>query len=183
MRISRFCVWLPLLMSGSLKSTNKLSIWPKNRRSWKYDRLSSNLDSCEGATHPARGWRVAVIAAASVTAFVLLLNTIFTIVAVIKFPNQNGIGTIYEGNCELVKRWDTAVHIGINVLGTALLAASSFTMQCLSSPTRAEVDQAHANRRSLEIGVVSFINLFYMRRRKGLLWLAMCLSTIPLHLL
>lgn len=130
-----------------------------------------------------RGWRKAVIAAAAVAGFVLAINTVFVIVTLVKFDTDEGVGIIYSGDCGLVKRWDTSLHLLINVLGTALLAASSFTMQCLSSPTRSEVDKAHAKRVSLEIGLASFYNLFYVKWWKAVTWLLLCLSTMPLHLL
>jgi len=124
-----------------------------------------------------------VITAAIVTGFVLLINTTFAILASVKFEVYDGVGTLYSGDCGLVKRWNTALHLLINLLGTALLGASSFTMQCLSSPTRSELDGAHAKRVSLEIGIASVKNLFHMRAWKGILWALLCFSTLPLHLL
>ena len=137
----------------------------------------------EYVASPFRGWRKAVILAAIVTGVVLLINIILAIVAAVKFTTFGGVGVIYTGDCSLVKRWNTALHLTINVLGTALLAASSFTMQCLSSPTRSELNAAHAKRVSLEIGITSVKNLFYMRPWKGVLWALLCFSTLPLHLL
>lgn len=133
--------------------------------------------------NPFRGWRKAVILAAVATGIVLLVNTGFAIVMAAKFPSNDGVGTIYTGDCGLVKRWNTALHLTINFLGTALLAASSFTMQCLSSPTRSEIDAAHAKRKSLDIGITSWKNLFHLHKWKGVLWWLLCLSTLPLHLL
>ncbi|KAK5086690.1 hypothetical protein LTR05_003858 [Lithohypha guttulata] len=133
--------------------------------------------------NPFRGWRKAVILAAIVTGIVLLVNTMFAVVMGAKFPAVDGVGTIYTGDCNLVKRWNTALHLTINFLGTALLAASSFTMQCLSSPTRSEVNAAHAKRKPLDIGIPSWKNLAHLQRWKGILWWLLCLSTLPLHLL
>ena len=121
--------------------------------------------------------------AAIVSGTVLLINIIFTMVLVAKHRTPDGLGVIYTGDCGLVERWNTALHLLINVLGTCLLAASSFTMQCLSSPTRSETDAAHVQRRDLDIGIVSFKNLFYMNWLKRSLWWALALSTLPLHLL
>ena len=132
---------------------------------------------------PFRGWRSGVVAAAIVTGVVVLINLIFLIVGVARFVPSDGLGVIYTGDCNLVKRWNTALHLLINLLGTAVLGASSFTMQCLSSPTRSEVDRAHAKKVPLDIGLASFKNLFYLDWRKGMLWWALTLSTLPLHLL
>lgn len=137
----------------------------------------------ESSQHRFRGWRRAVIAAAIVTAVVLCINVIFAIVVSAKYGADDGVGVIYAGDCGLVKRWDTALHLLINVLGTCLLAASSFTMQCLSSPTRSETDAAHAKRKTLDVGIPSFKNLWHLKKWKVCLWWGLAVSTMPLHLL
>lgn len=129
-----------------------------------------------------RGWRKAVVAAALITAVVLLANVILAITAAARYGTDAGIGVLYVGDCGLVERWNTALHLLINVLGTCLLCASSFTMQCLSSPSRSETDRAHSLRKPLDVGVPSLKNLFYMHRWKACLWWGLCLSTLPLHL-
>ncbi|KAK5070697.1 hypothetical protein LTR70_010474 [Exophiala xenobiotica] len=151
-------------------------------QSWKYARMRTWVSEPQTSSNPHRGWRKAVLAAALVTAIVLLINTILAIVAGTRSGAQDGVGTLFEGDCKVVEQWNTALHLVINVLGTCLLSASSFTMQCLSSPTRTETDRAHAKRQPLEIGVPSIKNLRHMHWRKGCLWWALCLSTLPLHL-
>lgn len=145
------------------------------------------LSSIEGqskASSPAhRGWRRAVITASIAAASVLLVNSALAITANLKYRPRDGVGTIYSGDCDVVKRWNTVTHLTINVLATVLLAASSYTMQCLNSPTRSEVDAAHAQGISLDIGVPNLKNFRYMAPWKTALWLCLCLSTIPLHLL
>lgn len=124
-----------------------------------------------------------MIKAAITTAIVLSLNLLFAFVVLFKYDSNDGVGILFEGDCGVVKRWDTALHLIINILSTALLAASGFTMQCLSSPTREEVDLAHKYRQSLEIGLLSLTNLFHMRTWKAVFWTLLCLSSMPLHLL
>lgn len=162
----------------------RISWWPyKLLRHDGPGRYFSLLDPKNGDP-PTRGWRKTVMIASAVTGIVLLTNVVLMIVASVRYPvHSDGVGLIYSGSCDRVNRWDTALHLMINLLGTVLLAASSFTMQCLSSPTRREVDAAHAKRVSLKIGVPSFTNLFYVRRWKAVVWLLLCLSTLPLHLL
>ena len=149
----------------------------------RYMRINPYITDGETSSSPYRGWRKAVILAAVVTGVVLMINLVFAVVTAVKYPARQGVGTLYTGDCTLIKRWDTALHLTINLLGTALLAASSFTMQCLCSPTRSEVDAAHAKRKSLDIGLQSWKNLFHMRYWKGILWGLLCFSTLPLHLL
>lgn len=127
--------------------------------------------------------RKAIVAAALLTGLVFLINLVLLLVGITRFKPIGGIGIIHTGECDTVRYWDMALHLLINVLGTALLGASSFTMQCLSSPTRSDVDRAHAKRISLEIGVASVKNLFRLNWKRGLLWWALALSSVPLHLL
>lgn len=66
-------------------------------------------------------------------------------------------------------------------MGTILLGASNYTMQCLSSPTRAEVDAAHSKGKYLDIGLPSLRNLRGWKRIVPYTFLV--LSTLPLHFL
>ena len=64
---------------------------------------------------------------------VLLVNFILLVAAGVKFHDniQQGVGTAYEGDCNVVSTLSTWLHIVINVLSALLLAASNYTMQCL----------------------------------------------------
>ena len=136
-----------------------------------------------GNNQPSRGWRKPVFAAAGLTGVVLFVNLVILLVGVTRFEPHEGVGTLYTGDCASVKRWDTALHLFINVLATAVLGASNFAMQCLSSPTRSEVDRAHSKRVALDIGLPSIKNLLHVKWQKGVLWSALALSSLPLHLL
>jgi hypothetical protein len=94
-------------------------------------------------------------------------------------------GVLVDGDCDRVKRLNIGLHLGINILSTILLAGSNYTMQCLSAPTRSEIDSAHNRKPSvyLDIGVPGIRNLGYISRRRVILWVALGLSSLPLHLL
>ncbi|KAL8708100.1 MAG: hypothetical protein Q9220_006954 [cf. Caloplaca sp. 1 TL-2023] len=55
-------------------------------------------------------------------------------------------------------------------------------MQCLSAPTRDEIDRAHQRQRWLDIGVPSIRNLRAMSWYRISLWFLLASSSIPLHL-
>jgi len=129
------------------------------------------------------GWRMGAVISACTAGGVLLVNLVFLVVAMVTVGQESGIGTLYKGDCNTVKRWDTVIHLILNLLGVAILAASNFTVQCISSPTRQELDKAHARRRPLDIGIPSAWNLRYMSWSKIILWFFLMLSTLPLHLL
>lgn len=75
------------------------------------------------------------------------------------------------------------LHLAINVLGTILLGASNYCMQCLSFPTRDEVNKAHSRGAWLDIGVPSVRNLRQISSKRLALWWLLAVSSIPLHFL
>jgi len=87
---------------------------------------------------------------------------------------------MYEGECGTVRKVDSWLHIAINAMGTILLGASNYTMQCSSSPTLSEVDVANSKGQYLDIGLPSLKNL---TRRKIVLFTFLIVSTMPLHFL
>lgn len=56
-------------------------------------------------------------------------------------------------------------------------------MQCVSAPTRPEIDRFHAKGKYLDIGVPSVRNLRAIPWFKVALWWALGLSSVPLHLM
>jgi hypothetical protein len=92
---------------------------------------------------------------------IMVINIILTVIAVaLAYTGSSKSGNveravIYEGSCSLIDDWKIGLHFLINVLSTALLAASNYAMQCLCAPTRAAVDRAHAKNRWLDVGVLS----------------------------
>lgn len=54
-------------------------------------------------------------------------------------------------------------------------------MQCLTSPTREEVDAAHSRGKVLDIGIPSVQNLRAISTERRVLWAILALSALPLH--
>jgi hypothetical protein len=54
-------------------------------------------------------------------------------------------------------------------------------MQRLVAPTRKEIDDAHAKRKWLDIGIPSVRNLTLINKTRVFLWLLLGLSSVPLH--
>lgn len=132
--------------------------------------------------HSKSGWRTGVQWAMRAAAFVLVINIIFTIVSVATSKTSHGVTTIFQGRCGRVATLDSGFHIFINILSTTLLGASNYTMQCLGSPTRTDVDRAHERGGWLHIGIQSMRNLLSISRRERILWIMLCVSAFPLHL-
>jgi hypothetical protein len=76
------------------------------------------------------------------------------------------------------------MHLVINILSTLMLGASNYCMQCLASPSRAQVDEAHAKRIWVRIGVPNIWNLLSRQRgkRQVLGWILLVTSA-PIHLM
>ncbi|KAK2624589.1 hypothetical protein QTJ16_005782 [Diplocarpon rosae] len=140
----------------------------------------ANLDP-SGKPSKYSGWRGGVLLAATSAGAVLCINLLFAIWAGATSRSGMHVGTIYEGDCGVVHRTDSWIHIAINVMGTLLLGASNYTMQCLSAPTRSEIDAAHCIGRYMDIGLPSLRNLHGWKKR--ILFSALVVSTLPLHFL
>lgn len=141
-----------------------------------------------------QGWRFGVFSGAVLATLVLLINLVTTIVVASKsravFSDTDGASfslarraKLYEGNCNTSKKLNLVVHLLINTLSTLLLSASNYAMQCLSAPTREEVDKAHNKWRWLDIGAPGLRNLGSIGRARLTLWSTLLLSSLPLHLL
>ena len=129
------------------------------------------------------GWRVGVAWGMIATVLVLLTNIVWTIWAVTTHQLQNGGVTILDGSCEQTRLTALWLHLAVNILGTMILGASNYCMQCLVSPTRGEIDRAHSKRKWLDIGIPSVRNVLGIRKARCVLWVVLALSGIPLHLL
>lgn len=129
------------------------------------------------------GWKVGLRWATIATFTVFFANTIFLIVTIASHGNNDGMATLYSGKCDTVASYDTGIHILINILSTTLLGASSYVMQCLNSPSREQVDQAHAQGKTMDIGMPSFKNARRVGWRQTGLWLSLGISALPLHIL
>ena len=129
-----------------------------------------------------QAWHTWVLICSAGAGVTFCLNIALTVWAA-AFGFKDGVATLKEGKCSDIKTWDLWIHLGINVLSTTLLAASNYTMQCLTAPVREEIDRGHRKRVALDIGIPSLKNLRGISRMKIILWALLAVSSIPLHLL
>ena len=134
-------------------------------------------------TDRLQGYHFGIWVSAITTAIVLVINLIWITVMASRYRVIRGIGTIQEGSCRKTNSLAMWLHLLINILSTLLLGCSNYTMQCLSSPTRRNVDKAHREGVSLDIGVPSMRNLGRISKIRLFIWLAIATSSLPLHLL
>jgi hypothetical protein len=125
------------------------------------------------------GWRFGALHFGFWATLVFLINFVVTIWGSISRRS----GVLFEGDCDRVEFLNTALHVLINVLSTILLSGSNYCMQCLSAPTRSEVDTAHAEGKWLDIGIPSLRNVKHLGRKRTILWVVLAITSLPLHLL
>ena len=130
-----------------------------------------------------QGWRMGVTLCAITTGVVLVINLSVMVWVAAGTDFKESLRTLQQGSCKKTKDMSLWLHLAINALSTLLLGASNYTMQCLSSPTREEINAAHRKHKWLDIGVPSLRNLKHISRGKLILWCLMALSSVPIHLL
>ncbi|KAE8381623.1 hypothetical protein BDV26DRAFT_301230 [Aspergillus bertholletiae] len=146
------------------------------------DRTAVQSTRKHGKKRKTENWKRSLYIGSLSSVVVLLFNVSFVAWAVSHHDLTDDRGVLYTGDCVKTKRISTGIHLVINILSTALLCASSYTMQCLCAPTRTEIDRAHQKNKWLDIGVPSIRNLFRISKTKLTLWLILALSSLPLHL-
>ena len=160
---------------------------PPQKTSWLLQQYrSSPLPSYRQRVYvfwqKVNGYHFGVLCCAVTSAVILLINIVATAWASAKFGVSGGIGTLQEGNCTAISKLGFWLHLLINALSTLLLGASNYSMQCLASPTRADIDKAHRRGVWLDIGVPSVKNLRRVASSRIAIWWLLAVSTIPLHL-
>ena len=100
-----------------------------------------------------------------------------------QFPPAGGKGTVFTGNCSTVDAANTALHLGLNILSTLFLGAANFCLRLLMAPSLSETRDAHRSGHSLDIGVPSVRNLWYIDYKRKILRVALGFASSILHLL
>jgi hypothetical protein len=112
---------------------------------------------------------------------VLIINCVAAIAIHSTYDTHDGVSTAFEGDCDIANRWSLGLHIAINILSSALLSASNYTMQVLNAPTRSECDKAHVRGDWLDIGIPSLHNIARITWPRRVLWLLLGASSVPIH--
>ncbi|KAI0503374.1 hypothetical protein F5B22DRAFT_629537 [Xylaria bambusicola] len=114
---------------------------------------------------------------------VAIFNITFFVYVLKTYPtDERDIGTFMLGNCSRADWTNSAVHAAINILSTLLLGAGNYCMQLLSSPSREEVDRAHHQGQTMDIGLPSIWNLKNAERKRVIAWILLGVLATLLHL-
>ncbi|KAF7863095.1 hypothetical protein EAF04_007178 [Stromatinia cepivora] len=144
----------------------------------KSNMLEEKTKDSDGAG--AQHWKSRSSISAALMGSVLAVYIVFVIWASQRPGNGTDIRTIYEGSCFTVNATNLGLHILINVMGIVVAMASACALYSLSSPTRNEIDEAHAKGNSLDIGVLSLRNLKSLKKK--ILFGLLLTSSLPIHL-
>jgi hypothetical protein len=141
------------------------------------------VDSAK-AREERQKWRTSLYMFMGLACAVFIVNTGILAWIVWTRGTNDGVDILYEASCDKTKKVNIGIHLLINILSSALLSASNYCMQCLSAPTRPEVDKAHSKGHWLDIGIPSLHNVVSasFARRKKLCWWILAFSSFPLHL-
>lgn len=131
---------------------------------------------------PATGWRRAAVINSIIVGILATILTMISISAYAGTDRMLRTWTLFSGDCTTSTRINLFLHLVINVISTLTIASSNFFMQILNSPTRRDVDKAHAKNKWLEVGIPSFGNILHVSKYKTLAWVLFNLSSIPIHL-
>lgn len=128
-----------------------------------------------------KGWRFGVLMCGVSALLVFTINLSSFIWSIVRhgLGRRDGMQTLFEGDCTTASKLNTGIHFLINALSTILLSSSNYCMQCLSAPTRKELDDAHSKGRWLDIGVMSTRNLRSIATKR-VASLSTCCSSLPL---
>lgn len=136
-----------------------------------------------------RGWKASATLFTTFCALVFLTNLSILIWAATHKHGPSDTTLVLRtganaAECAHIQNLNKWGHLLINVLSTVLLSGSNYCMQCLSAPTRADINAAHRRGKWLDVGVPSIHNLVGggIERRRTVLWVVLGLSSLPLHL-
>jgi hypothetical protein len=130
-----------------------------------------------------QAWKKSIRYITFAVSILLCFNIAITVGLILRFGATEGVSTLFVGTCQTVAKMDLGLHLAINALSTGIVLASNYVMQCLNAPSRKQVDEAHAKGAWLYIGLPSIRNATRVGWKKGLLWLFLGISAIPLSLL
>ncbi|THV74957.1 hypothetical protein D6D28_02178 [Aureobasidium pullulans] len=131
--------------------------------------------------HPT--WRTVLIINTTFASFTLIAYIAFLIWIHSNTHVAHGVAEVFSGLCSEVSRAVAYAHLLVNAFAVLLFAVGTHGVQVLLSPTRAEVDTAHARERWLHIGVGGFRNMRWIHKRRLIRAVLLGLASIMLPFL
>jgi hypothetical protein len=147
-------------------------------------KLVKSMKRREGSWLPASwvGWRQTSIQNCFLTWIIFVGLTIPLILSIVA-DGFTGVHILFAGDCNTADKVNKGLHFALISISTLALLSAGFHLRLLCSPTRDEIDLAHGEAKSLEIGAISLLNFRHIPVLNFILWLGFLLTSIPLHLI
>lgn len=134
------------------------------------------------------GWKFSLATGSFLSVSVLLINVgvlIWASNAAGDTSSQDvgGFFVLYDAPCDAARALNVLIYIAINIFSSGLVAVRKYNMQCLSAPTRDDVERVHRRGKWLDIGLPSDHNVKEVPEKRAITWLIIMLSSATLHLL
>lgn len=131
--------------------------------------------------HPT--WRLVVISNTIFVGLVLLVYVTFLIWIYTNLQVRHGVAEISSGTCPQISKKAAYAHFVASAFAILLFAVGTHASQILLSPTRAEVENAHARDRWLHIGVGGLRNMKWIHKRRLIKALLLVMASLLLPFL
>jgi hypothetical protein len=128
-------------------------------------------------------WRIVVIINTIFVSAVLLVYIAFLVWIYTNLQIENGVAEVFSGNCPEASRVATYSHFVTSAFAVLLFAVGTHAAQLLLSPTRAEVENAHARDRWLHIGVGGLRNMKWIHKRRLIRAVVLLMTSVLLPFL
>ncbi|KAI8220175.1 hypothetical protein K4K54_008803 [Colletotrichum sp. SAR 10_86] len=129
------------------------------------------------------GWRINILICAILVWLMTVLLWVLLLTSFSKNHDLSDMPPFYAADCQDTRRVMVVVRLLVGALSTLVIVSSYIFMQLLVSPTREDVDRAHAQRRWMDIGCMSVKNLRFISNGRRVLFVLFGLIWIPFHLL
>uniref|UniRef100_L2G008 DUF6536 domain-containing protein n=1 Tax=Colletotrichum fructicola (strain Nara gc5) TaxID=1213859 RepID=L2G008_COLFN len=129
------------------------------------------------------GWRINTLICAILVWLMTVLLWVLLLTSFSKNHDLSDMPPFYAADCHDTRRVMVVVRLLVGALSTLVIVSSYIFMQLLVSPTREDVDRAHAQRRWMDIGCMSVKNLRFISNGRRVLFVLFGLIWIPFHLL
>ena len=130
-----------------------------------------------------QGWRAGVLVNSCLAILTLAIVIACLVVAILRSGAGAANTAIHSGSCTASSSINWLLHAAISVLVVVLVTGANYAFHVLSSPTRTEVDAAHARGKWLDIGVPSVRNFPQIARSRGVMAMVLLVSVVVLQVM
>ncbi|CAD0106953.1 unnamed protein product, partial [Aureobasidium uvarum] len=118
------------------------------------------------ATRRRPTWHIIVVINTIFASLLLIVYLAFLIWIYNNLHVEHGVAEVFSGSCFRASQTAASAHFATSAFAVLLFAAGSHAVQLMLSPTRSEVENAHARDRWVHIGVGGLRNTRWIPKRR-----------------